>query len=298
VSQLRVTIGLPGSGKTTEAKRWVADEPLRRTRLNRDDLRDMMFGGWTGLDAHEKAVTAAQHSALRALLAAGWGVVVDDTNLRPWVVEALCRIGWDAGADVEVWDRTNVPIEVCVGRDRERLVLGERHVGEAVIRAMHAEWLAPSLGGGAGATPQDEEGLGRGGPAGSGEGGAPVVNERTDDFPALQPADEIVQAYLAAFEAARRTPRGEGEAERFGLMAALGVFAQRLEGPRGAGLCDCDARSQPANPRNNTPMTHHCDCQAVATVEALLGSRGRTSHARECVCWTFKALPNRKESRG
>jgi predicted kinase len=135
--QLNVTVGLPGCGKTTRARRWVADAP-GRTRVNRDDLREMMFGGWTGDQAHEDAVTAAQLAAVRALLAAGVSVVVDDTNIRPEHIERLCRIGWDLDATVGIWDMTSVPVDDCVRRDEARGLRGERCVGEAVIRGMHA----------------------------------------------------------------------------------------------------------------------------------------------------------------
>jgi predicted kinase len=140
--QLNVTVGLPGCGKTTRARRWVADAP-GRTRVNRDDLREMMFGGWTGDQVHEDAVTAAQLAAVRALLAAGVGVVVDDTNIRPERIERLCRIGWDLDATVGIWDMTSVPVDDCVRRDEARGLRGERCVGEAVIRGMHALLVHP-----------------------------------------------------------------------------------------------------------------------------------------------------------
>jgi len=169
VKSLNITIGLPGSGKTTDAKRWVGDDPLRRTRLNRDDLRVMMFGSRTGLVEHEDAVTVAQEAALRALLAGGGSVVVDDTNLRPDVVERLSRIGWDAGANVGIWDRTNVPVEECIDRDCVRAAMGEPYVGETAIRQLHAEWRALNFCAGCGEEihrgtppyPGDIEGNGR-----------------------------------------------------------------------------------------------------------------------------------------
>jgi len=122
------------------------------------------------------------------------------------------------------------------------------------------------------------------------------MTDSSSDFPALRPSDEMVVAYISAFDAAQRTPRRAGEAERFGLSASLRIFVQSLEGPRGAGLCDCaDTDSEPTNPQTHALMAHHCDCRAVATVEALLGSRGSTLHARECICWTSLELPDRKD---
>ena len=59
--------------------RW--DSP-RRARVNRDDLRENLFG-LPRLDHEgETAVTVAQRSCVESLLRSGRDVVVDDTNLR------------------------------------------------------------------------------------------------------------------------------------------------------------------------------------------------------------------------
>ncbi len=138
---LILTRGIPASGKTTRARAWVAEAPLTRARVNRDDLRTMMFGGWTGLPEHEGAVSLAQVAAVYDLLRSGWSVVVDDTNLDDRVVHLLRGIAADALATVEVWDLRDTPVEVCVQRDRERAARGERAVGEAVIRDKAARYL-------------------------------------------------------------------------------------------------------------------------------------------------------------
>lgn len=140
--KLVLTRGLPGSGKSTWARAWVAEDPGKRTRINRDDLRSMLFGGWTGLPDHEAAVTCVQRAAILHLVTIGWSVVVDDTNLNPDHLAALVAVGEAAGAEVEVHDMTDVPVKVCVERDAARLARGERGVGEAVIRRMYERWLS------------------------------------------------------------------------------------------------------------------------------------------------------------
>lgn len=37
-----LTRGIPGSGKSTWAKTWVAESPETRIRLNWDDMRNML----------------------------------------------------------------------------------------------------------------------------------------------------------------------------------------------------------------------------------------------------------------
>lgn len=136
MTQLVLTVGLPGSGKSTWAKQWVAEDPARRARVNRDDLRAMLRGQlvWGDRDLEEQ-VTAAQRATVRALLATGISVVVDDTNLNPARRNALVSIGQAAGADVLI-HRMDTPVEECIRRDALRPP--HQRVGEAVIRRLAA----------------------------------------------------------------------------------------------------------------------------------------------------------------
>jgi|SRR5690606_32096562 len=136
MTQLILTVGLPGSGKSTWAREWVAEDPAHRARVNRDDLRTMLRGElvWGDRDL-EAQVTAAQRAAVAALLEAGVSVVVDDTNLNPARRGALISIGQAAGADVVI-HRMDTPIEECIRRDALRPP--HQRVGEAVIRRLAA----------------------------------------------------------------------------------------------------------------------------------------------------------------
>jgi predicted kinase len=134
---LYATCGLPGCGKTTRARAWVAEDRASRARVNRDDFRDMLSGGWLGTVAQEDQVTAAAHAAVEALLRAGYDVVCDDTNLRSEHLDALREIAGRCRAGFEVWDLTGVPLQVCIERDERRGVEGGRCVGADTIRAMH-----------------------------------------------------------------------------------------------------------------------------------------------------------------
>lgn len=76
-------IGLPASGKSTWAKEQVKLEPDRWRRVNRDDLRLMLWNGpWSPVVADEKVVTAIAEAAVRSNLEAGFDVIVDNTNLK------------------------------------------------------------------------------------------------------------------------------------------------------------------------------------------------------------------------
>lgn len=140
---LVLTRGYPGSGKSTEAEQWIAGDPENRVSVNRDDLRLAICKRQTKLSfAQEQAVTVAQHAAVRALLAAGKSVIVDDTNLKLKYARAYADIAAELGVAFTVWDVTT-PVEECVLRDRVRSNTGGRGVGEAVIRDIAARFPVP-----------------------------------------------------------------------------------------------------------------------------------------------------------
>jgi predicted kinase len=134
VPTLTITRGLPGSGKTT----WARTQ-LRAARLNRDELRAMLHGRMIGAGWSERQVTLAQHAAATRLLQAGVNVICDDTNLQRRVVKSFAEIAYSCDAEFAVRDFTDVPLEVCIARDAVRT--GPKHVGEAVIRAMHTRYI-------------------------------------------------------------------------------------------------------------------------------------------------------------
>ena len=138
---LVITRGLPASGKSTWARQWVLDGP-RRARVNRDDLRVNLFGLPRLEHEGEEAVTVAQRSCVEALLGSGRDVVVDDTNLRSRYANNWADLAASVGAGFEVRDFTDVPLEVCLQRDADRLAAGRRGVGEPVIRQLHQRLLA------------------------------------------------------------------------------------------------------------------------------------------------------------
>ncbi len=136
------TRGLPASGKTTWTREQVATaEPGAVVRLNRDDLRAMLHGVSHLIHATEQQVSLVQHGGVDALLKAGVTVIVDDTNLRARHLRNLAEIAWRNGAEFRVQDFTDVPLEECIARDLTRYGTGW-HVGEDVIRRIHAKFLA------------------------------------------------------------------------------------------------------------------------------------------------------------
>ncbi len=141
-----ITRGLPASGKSTWAQAWVAEVPGGRARVNRDDIRSMLNQGFFLKSVTEGRVIAVRDAMIRELLKKRVDVVVDETCLSSSTVRDLLKLAAAAGAEVEIKDLTDVPLETCIERDDERgipdiLSVQPDDVGEAVIRGMYERYL-------------------------------------------------------------------------------------------------------------------------------------------------------------
>jgi len=126
-----LTIGLPGSGKTTWFKRRGV------TPLSSDMLRGILFDDITE-QRYQGLVFSTLRSLLRARLIAKmpWNYV-DATNLSPHERRQWIKMAKSFGYEVQAVF-FDVPLEVCLERNRRR----ERTVNDEVMHKM-AERLRP-----------------------------------------------------------------------------------------------------------------------------------------------------------
>ncbi|ATL70744.1 AAA family ATPase [Nocardia terpenica] len=136
MTELVITRGYPGSGKTTYARQWASAEPCRAKAPSRDDLRAAVFEmeGQASTD-QERAITAAQTAAVRALVGRGLSVIVDDTNLRARHARLWADVAAELGAQFRVVD-IKTPVDQCLARNEYRRRLGGRCTDPAAIRDM------------------------------------------------------------------------------------------------------------------------------------------------------------------
>ena len=148
-----MTIGLPGSGKSTWAKEWVAKDPTNRVRINKDDLRSMLHGGKYS-KGNEKQILAVEEAVLKDSLERGKSVVIDNTHLgaRDKHMRRINAVIDKAGFCTALSQKDNKNIkwlsfevqefhtspEICIQRDLKRA----NSVGQDVIWRMYWDHVA------------------------------------------------------------------------------------------------------------------------------------------------------------
>lgn len=146
---LLLPMGLPASGKST----WSAQKRKENKHIyivSRDSIREMLVNKYEdfpfGNSGLEVAVTNGVIALTSYLLSLGKSVILDETNLNTGRTRKLIsdlekhsRVSNpETEFTVEYIDFTDVPLDTCIKRDKER----DRTVGENVIRGMYQKYLA------------------------------------------------------------------------------------------------------------------------------------------------------------
>jgi predicted kinase len=131
--RLIITVGLPGSGKST----YLAH--LGVNAISSDEVRRLI-----GDDPRDQSINARVFSVIRYLIrqriAAGRPVTyVDATHLTPWERKPYRVIAQRYGFTLEALF-FDVPVEVCMARNQAR----DRVVPEETIRKMALQMIRPT----------------------------------------------------------------------------------------------------------------------------------------------------------
>lgn len=127
-----MTVGIPGSGKSTWAKAEVAKDPANFVRINNDDLRAMCNGSvWTA--EYEKFISDTRNYLIRDALKRGKNVIIDNLNINRRHFDDVCKIAKSVNVDVQVLEKHFfVELDEAIARDAKRE--GKAKVGEEIIK--------------------------------------------------------------------------------------------------------------------------------------------------------------------
>lgn len=118
--------GLPASGKSTRAREIVKHQGMVG-RVNRDDIRAMMFDKWSV--TREKIVVEVEKAIAEILFKYNHNAIIDDTNLTDGNKDMWSNFVKERGAKFD-YEYLDVSIQECIARDALR---SEKSVGPAVI---------------------------------------------------------------------------------------------------------------------------------------------------------------------
>ena len=129
-----LTRGIQGSGKTTWAKAWVAEDPENRIRINWDDLRNMFGVYW--IPSREPLLTEVTRRAVEEAMSRGYDIVIDNMNLNPKTIKYWEQFVHTNNLDPDSYSYEIefkdffIPLEECIKNDAKRA----NPMGEKVIR--------------------------------------------------------------------------------------------------------------------------------------------------------------------
>lgn len=138
-----LTIGLPGSGKTTWAKHYV-EKNDNFIRISRNDIRSM-FGKKVFSKQREALVSIIESSAVRGALKKGFNIIIDANNLNPKVVTKWVKFveRYNDASDHQISLQTiffSTSLEECIRRDANRQDPDEI-VGVNIIKNMYTKYF-------------------------------------------------------------------------------------------------------------------------------------------------------------
>jgi predicted kinase len=128
--ELVVMVGVSGSGKSVAAKSWVNWGEGNVVRLNKDNLRSMIYVDVPWAAHKDDMIRILERDMARTLLKHGRNVIIDDTNCVRRTRAAWEQLAQEMRVKLRIVTMTT-PKEVCIERDATRP--GKECVGRDVI---------------------------------------------------------------------------------------------------------------------------------------------------------------------
>jgi len=133
-NKIILLVGVPGSGKSTWAKKYVEDSENHTIRVNNDELREMMNTVLYDWRNESLIADVVRDTVVNGLLR-GWNVIIDNMNISKKHYNYWKKFADSQGYEVEV--RIFDPgLDICIERDKLR----SRTIGEERIKEIYAQF--------------------------------------------------------------------------------------------------------------------------------------------------------------
>lgn len=131
MSEMTFLRGIPASGKSTYAEQWLAEDPSNRVRINRDSIREALFGDASS-HVDENKVTEVENMLIAKGLREGKHVMSDNTNTNMAFIPKAIKFAKANGATKINNKDFPISLEVAKKRNSER----DRKVPDHVLERM------------------------------------------------------------------------------------------------------------------------------------------------------------------
>lgn len=112
--------GLPASGKSSLAQKWMQDEPGKYVCVSKDDIRKTLYKTSKWHPKTEKLTIAVEDAMVKEIiLKTDQSVIIDDTNLNPKHIERWKAIAKECKCDIEFIEM-ETSLADCIERDSRR----------------------------------------------------------------------------------------------------------------------------------------------------------------------------------
>jgi len=133
---LIATMGIPGSGKTTEIRKFTTlNAGLTGVVISPDSIREELTGSETDQSKNSEVFDTAHRRLRKALLEKDVMVIFDATNVKQFARQNLLDIANDMGAEPRLWV-FHTSYEDCCYRNSHR----ERVVPDHAMERMYGEF--------------------------------------------------------------------------------------------------------------------------------------------------------------
>lgn len=123
IVNIKILSGIPGCGKSTWAKNYVANT-RNVIRINRDDLRNILVENFNS-EGNESIINKSKLALIKTAIESDRNIVLDDTHCYKdyliFIIDFIRKAGEEFGkiTEIEILD-FDVDVDTCVERNDKR----------------------------------------------------------------------------------------------------------------------------------------------------------------------------------
>lgn len=127
-NEIIICVGIPGSGKSTFAKKWVTEDPKNRIRLNGEDILNSMTNNTYVKDVYGFIKYELMSNVIAHMIDENKNIILDNTHIDidylNYIYHTLSNLILNKNKTndytIIIKNFTNINPELCIERDSKR----------------------------------------------------------------------------------------------------------------------------------------------------------------------------------